>query len=341
MKKRSPLAQKLLAHIRAEGMLRAGERVGIAVSGGADSVALLRLLLELRSELGIVLAVVHVNHQIRGAESDTDADFVGELAAKNRLELHASSLNVPKIAREGRKTLEEAARGARYRFFSSLLQGKDVSKLDKIATAHTLDDQAETVLMRLLRGAGTRGMAGILPQLDGGEIIRPMLTARRGEIEDYLRSLRQKWREDSSNRNTQHTRNRIRHELLPLLEREFNPQIATLLAENAALARAEEEHWQALLREIMPQVAGNGSLNTESLQKLPLAMQRRVLRSAAAHNGLTLDFGHIEAVRRLTHVAATAKPKCIALPGGQGVLQKSNGAPALVFRQTKGGKRNP
>ena len=154
------LPQSVLAYIRRERLLHAGDRVGIAVSGGADSVALLRIMLELRPELGIVLSVVHFNHQLRGDEADADQQFVTELAHQHKLDLHLGSSNVATHARSHHLSTEAAARQLRYQYFRQLFEEK---KLNRIATGHTLDDQAETVLLRLVRGAGTRGLAGIYP----------------------------------------------------------------------------------------------------------------------------------------------------------------------------------
>ena len=255
-------------------MLRAGDRVGVAVSGGIDSVALLRLLLELRNELGIVLSVVHFNHKLRGAESDADQEFVAKLAREYDLEFHVDGEDVAQRGAAERTSIETAARDVRYGFFHQLLgeagdpQGlkphpADATPeaalvpnathfLDKIVTGHTLDDQAETVLMRIIRGAGLRGLGGIHPQLfveddDGnvfGEIIRPLLGVRRRELEEYLQSLHQTWREDSTNADSRFTRNRVRQLLVPLLEEEFNPAVAENLAELAEIARGEEDYWQ-------------------------------------------------------------------------------------------------
>ena len=283
-------------------MLTAGDRVGVAVSGGIDSVALLRLLLELRGELGIVLSVVHFNHRLRGAESDADQEFVAGLARAFDLEFYVDGDDVAERAREDGVSVETAAREVRYGFFRSLIglgdseEGQGLkpdpnedpvrgpegplfhgaaldpegphfhepavtspsagqrahgAALDKIVTGHTLDDQAETVLMRMIRGAGVRGLGGIHPRVlvedDGeisGEIVRPLLGVRRRELEQYLKDLGQSWREDSSNADERFTRNRVRKLVVPLLEREFNPSVAENLAELAEIARGEEDYWE-------------------------------------------------------------------------------------------------
>ena len=247
------LAHKVLGYIRQLQLLKAGDRVSVAVSGGADSVALLRLLLELRPELGTVLSVVHFNHRLRGVESDEDEAFVAQLAREHKLAFHTASADVKEEAAAEGLSLEAAARELRYGFFQQLVETDATghSQLGKIATGHTLDDQAETVLMRILRGSGMRGLAGIYPTVDleedgevMGEVIRPLLEVRHRELEAYLREVGQAWREDSSNLDPRFTRNRVRRTLLPLLEREFNPGIAQGLSELADIARVEEDYWQ-------------------------------------------------------------------------------------------------
>jgi len=258
-----PILERLLSHIRRHDLLSAGERVGVAVSGGIDSVALLRLLLELRGDLGIVLSVLHFNHRLRGAESDSDQAFVAELARKHALQFYCAGGDVALHAAEEHVSIETAARELRYEFFRELLGGlrtdaspevkiPTLASLNKIATGHTLDDQAETVLLRLIRGSGLRGLGGIHPRLqmkdeDGdvcGEIIRPLLQSRRRDLEQYLNHIQQTWREDATNNATKFTRNRVRKLLVPLLEKEFNPSVSENLAELSEIARGEEDYWQ-------------------------------------------------------------------------------------------------
>jgi len=289
------LAAQLVNHIRRQELLRAGDRVGVAVSGGIDSVALLRMLLELRSELGIVLSVVHFNHRLRGAESDGDQQLVGSLAREFGLQFFVDGEDVAQRATEEHVSVETAARELRFGFFRHLLGSEDSvglsraeesvhegaadhsvapskgqapknqsynrgpegplfqgAGLNKIVTGHTLDDQAETVLMRIIRGAGLRGLGGIHPRIlveddDGeatGEIVRPLLGIRRRELERYLRDIGQTWREDSTNSDARFTRNRVRKLVVPLLEQEFNPAVAENLAELAEIARGEEDYWE-------------------------------------------------------------------------------------------------
>jgi tRNA(Ile)-lysidine synthase len=321
------MMEKVLKYIRERRLFRAGDRVAVACSGGADSVALLRLLLELRQELGIVLSVAHFHHQIRGSEADADRQFVTDLAAQLQLELHSGSGDVPAHAETQKVSLETAARELRHQWFAELVsQGK----ADKIATAHTLDDQAETVLMRILRGTGARGLAGIAPIQKVKNLVRPLLETSRHEIELYLKSLGQPWREDSSNLDISHTRNRIRHTLLPLLEREFNPAIRQTLADQAELARAENEYWDTKLLALMPRLVRQGkpsrsgrslsgdsqgvfALDLVALSALPLAQRRQVMQAIGEKLGVTLEFKHIQQLLQLAEHEKQGKK--LVLPG--------------------------
>jgi tRNA(Ile)-lysidine synthase len=225
-------------------MLTAGNRVGIAVSGGADSVALLRLLHRLRDDLGITLAVVHFDHALRGVESETDAAFVAELARVLNLEFLAAREDVgAEAARQG-WNLEDAGRRLRYAFFERVIGEGAVTH---IAVAHTADDQAETLLAHMIRGTGPTGLAGIYPV--AGAIVRPLLGTRREILREYLRANGQTWREDSTNRDLQRTRARIREQLLPVLERDFSGAIVEHLSELARLAREERNFWDALVED--------------------------------------------------------------------------------------------
>ena len=310
----SGLARSVLERLRKRRWLRPGDRLGVAVSGGADSVALLRALLELRGELGIVLSVVHFNHTLRGDESEADHAFVKDLAKEHGLELHHAHGDVARRAEEHSLSTEAAAREARYEFFWLLIES---NRLDKIATAHTLDDQAETVLLRLIRGTGTRGLGGIHPQLTGqsfsgtsgqtsrGTILRPFLHTRRRDIESYLASLGQPWREDSSNRDLHHTRNRVRKSLIPLLEKDFNLEITQRLADFAEIAQAEEDYWNSELQRHLT----SNLLQRKTLLQLPLALRRRLVR-VAAPSGLQLEFRQVESVLEVVEGEDAAPTVC-------------------------------
>jgi tRNA(Ile)-lysidine synthase len=308
-----------------------GQRVGVAVSGGADSVALLRCLIEERSNLGIVLSVVHVHHGIREA-SEEESAFVATLAATYNLPFHLHRTDALSAAATLHETLEEAARNLRYAFFRQLIIDEQI---DAVATAHTLDDQAETVLHKLLRGAWTEGLSGIHPivTVEKGSILRPFLENTRPAIEEWLRQLEQPWREDASNRDLAHTRNRIRLQLLPLL-RTFNPQVAAQLSRLAAISADEEAYWKGELNRLLPllllpgkPVRGGGrssSTHPEAetvaveharLRDLHPAVARRVLRAAARRLGARLSFEHTEQLLAMAQVEGGRGAR-FDLPGG-------------------------
>ena len=280
--------------------------MGVAVSGGADSVGLLRILRELRAELGILLSVVHFNHKLRGNESEEDERFVAQLAREHRLEFHTASADVKAEASTEGTSIEATARELRYGFFQQLIDPEDnkQSRLDKIATGHTLDDQAETVLMRIIRGAGMRGLGGIYPVVDLddgaeviGEVIRPLLETRHRELKEYLRQIGQPWREDSSNRDPRFTRNRVRQVLLPLLERDFNPSVSRGLSDLAELARAEEDYWQNEIAGWMgtaihwtePDWASPGQQGLVQLRPINEELQERVRQPGPIVMNATVD----------------------------------------------------
>ena len=320
------LAQQVLGYLRQHALIKPGDRVGIAVSGGADSVALLRLLLELRDELGIIPSVVHFNHNLRGLESDADQQFVAELAVAHHLELHLTSGDVNAWAEEKHVSIETAARELRYGYFRQLLKN---SRLNRIATGHTLDDQAETVLLRIARGSGTRGLAGIYPRLsvpgsqfsDECSVVRPVLSVGHKELETYLCGLGQPWREDLSNRDLRHSRNRVRHRILPRLERDLNPSIRETLAETAEIARAEEEYWQTQIAGILPSAWPESNvLQVSALVTQPLALTRRIVRAGAEKLGLRLEFPQIEQVLCLV----SGQKGAIVLPNGWVVVRTGN-----------------
>jgi tRNA(Ile)-lysidine synthase len=216
----------------------------VAVSGGADSVALLRLLENIRAELGILVLVVHFNHGLRGEESEADAEFVAALASALGLDFICKRGEVVSAAADHKWNLEDAARRLRYAFFERVV---DEGRATQIAVAHTEDDQAETVLAHVLRGTGLAGLRGISPFL--GSIVRPLLGERREDLREYLRALGQPWREDSTNLDTRRLRARMRSRLLPLLERDFSPRVIRHLAQLAELAREEEAFWDALVED--------------------------------------------------------------------------------------------
>jgi tRNA(Ile)-lysidine synthase len=291
--------------------LKPGLRLAVGLSGGADSVALTRALAALSGPLGLVLHVAHLHHGLRGEEADGDLAFAGALAAELGLPFHEARVDCEAEAKAQKETIEEAARRLRYGWFRELMAAGEV---EAVTTAHTLDDQAETVLAKFLRGAWTEGLSGIHPVIifPEGRIVRPLLSTTRTAIEAYLAALGQRWREDSSNLHLAFTRNRIRHELLPLLEG-WNPRLREHLAQMAELARDEEDWWSVEIARISPQIILHGrpvrgggrtasdglAMDAPRLAQLAPALQRRLLRAAAEELGVTTDFPSTEALRAL------------------------------------------
>jgi tRNA(Ile)-lysidine synthase len=292
--------------ISRHGMFAPGQRVGVAVSGGADSVCLVYVLHELAQGLDLSLSVLHLNHQMRGAESDADEEYVRELAAGFGLPLHSMRADVPRIAAETGDNLEQAARRVRREFFLDFLRR---GVLDRVALGHTRSDQAETVLFRFLRGSGIAGLAGIWPVTPEG-LVRPLIEIDRGQVRQYLAGRGIAWREDSSNSDCRFARNRIRHDLLPGLAQDWNPALAETLARMATVARNEEEYWEAEIGRI---AAGRLVLRppavlfrTDWLRSLPEAVARRVIRHAiqrAKGELRDLDMEHVERILELTGIS--------------------------------------
>jgi tRNA(Ile)-lysidine synthase len=300
--------------MRRAGFFSVGERVGVAVSGGMDSVLLLDFMSALGSELGLTLAVVHFNHRLRGAESDADEQFVRSRTRELCLEYLEASADVARVARQRKKNLEAMARELRYRFFFSLVKQ---GKLDKLATAHTANDQAETVLLRLLRGTGTRGLGGIHAQLEGG-VVRPFLGLTRAEVIAEVARRGLAFRTDSSNADTRFRRNRLRRDIMPVLEREFNPRIASALSAFADRARDDEWFLEEQARErARPWVvrdAGVVNIPIRRLDELPPAMARRVVRQMLTElppdnrrGSIAPNSIDIESVRRLAREGQSGK----------------------------------
>ncbi len=362
--------QSLEHYLRKHRLVRPGERVGVAVSGGADSVALLRAFAELAPSLGVVLFVLHLNHRLRGLDSDADARFVADLASGLSIESVIESDDVASLAALLHLSLEAAGRRARYAFFQ---RAAATHRLDCVATAHTRDDQAETVLLRLLRGTGTSGLAGIhrtfdlsnlmtdlrMPEplmpndpphpLPGGphppssgecgdacalaeesvahdephptRLIRPLLSTTRPQVERYLFALGQPFRQDASNLSPQFLRNRVRGELLPALERDYNPRLRQALCETADVAAAENGFLDSLVSLALgPASDPAAGVELKLFQAQPLALQRRILRRLCQPHALALDFAQLEAFREF------------ALAGCAGRLNLPRGFAAAVLR---------
>jgi len=311
------LYNRWLAETRKHPFARAGDRIGAAVSGGPDSVLMLEFLARMAGDVGFQLAVVHFNHHLRGAESNEDENFVRELAGRHGVPFFRGEARVAEEARKRRRNLEATARDFRYRFFLGLIRQ---SKLDKVATAHTLDDQAETVLLHILRGTGTRGLGGIHRSLQN-RVVRPFLGMTRGEIEAEIARRNLPYRLDSTNLDTRFRRNKVRKELLPMIEREYNPEIKRLLSELAARAR-EDEAWldqQARERAGAWRLREDGAekISRAGLRNMPPTLARRALRhmlQGVAGSLAGATHRHIEALYRLALESQSGK--ALQLPRG-------------------------
>jgi tRNA(Ile)-lysidine synthase len=353
----SELSARLLRRLQEQHWAKPGQRLGVAVSGGADSVALLLLLLELREKLGVVLLVVHFNHQLRGRASNSDEKFVAGLAAKHDLAFFVAREDISRKSKRERANLEDAARRARYAFFERLAGEHQV---DKIVVAHTADDQAETVLAHIFRGTGLAGIGGIHPQV--GCVLRPLLAFRRAELRTYLRARHQSWREDATNRDTKRTRARIRLKLVPFLEKQFQRAVVEHLCQLADLAREDnawlessaelrlflnaketQGEWRIPLRDLL---AAHGkrerSYGLDELwqRSAPQAISKRLIRllvkRVKPHSG-QLSSVHVDAVLRLAEQPDSGKT--LPLPGGVEVRRERD---SLIFRPgTQRGEGKP
>lgn len=295
----------VLECIREYDMLSGADRVVCALSGGADSVCLADVLLTLAPELGFRLECAHFNHRLRGEESERDAAFAAAWCGQRGLKLHMGSGDVSAYASEHRLGIEEAARKLRYGFLDSLGDEKT-----KIATAHQADDQAETMLLNLLRGSGLKGLGGIPPFR--GPYIRPLLTVTREEILDYLGQRGLQYVEDGSNRDDTYRRNKLRHEVLPLL-RELNPAFSAACSRTARLLRADETLLEDMAGKAVAYEGEDAVLSVHALLGLPEPLSSRALRQAAAFFGVQPEEKHIASLLRL---AASENPSArLDLPG--------------------------
>jgi tRNA(Ile)-lysidine synthase len=262
-------------------MLQRGDRVLIAVSGGPDSMALLHLLVELAPEFEARLAVAHVNHGLRPQAAEADQRFTEQQARRLGLNCHSGRADVAQYRREHALSLEEAARKVRYAFLRRTAQDRGYNK---IALGHQADDNAETVLMFLMRGAGPTGLAGIAPVREN-LFVRPLIRLRRAEIAAYNQVREVPWVADRSNANLSHTRNRLRHRLLPLILRDFNPRVVDTLNRLADVARNDETWMNSLLQPLWDRTAIRRApqwiaFRLPEFNRLPLAARRRLIRKA-------------------------------------------------------------
>jgi tRNA(Ile)-lysidine synthase len=310
------LLKKVEGTIRKYQMLTSNTKLVVAVSGGPDSATLLHVLFKLRSKYNLRLWVAHLNHQLRGREADFEAEWVKKFAFELGIPVISDTFRVAALAKEKRLSLEEAARRARYSFLEKVANQMGASK---IALAHTASDQAETLLMRLMRGSGLDGLSAIPPVRD--KIIRPLIEVFRGEIEDYCRENDLQPCLDSSNRKTSFLRNRVRLNLIPYLSREYGDQIERVLFQATNLLRQDSEYLKKETERVFKSVLEEKTneelvFNEEKLSCLHPALQRRVIRKAIEKikgdlRGITFD--HIVSILKLHK---TKQSKQLDLPHG-------------------------
>lgn len=327
-----PFLARMRETIRRHGMLAGGETIVVAASGGPDSTALTCGIAAIGRELALTLRVAHLNHRLR-PDAGEDASFVASASRALGLEHHEDSADPRPLAAQEGWSLEEAARRLRYQF---LMRVARETGAGVIATGHTLDDQAETVLMRLLRGSGLDGLGGIPPvRWSGGiRIIRPLIETTRTDVESYLRAIGTGWREDSTNRDLHILRNRIRLVLLPALEG-YNPDVRRSLAQVAALLRDEAEAIEALgaakIGEVLSGDSATVRVALEPFTRLPAALQRRALREAVRRvrgNMRAVRFVHVEGARQL--MLGGRVGSWLPLPGGVRITRLSSGAEVAI-----------
>src|SRR6266542_3375852 len=313
-----PLLDRMRRTIERHSLVAPGGRVLVALSGGPDSVALVHLLLDLQSSGDLVVAgVAHFNHRLRGEDADGDERFCRELAASLALPIDVGSADVRAAARGTGRSLEDAARTLRYKFLDEAAERLNAAA---IAVGHSLDDQAETFLLRLIRGAGPRGLGSIYPR--AGRVIRPLIEVSRADLRRYAEERQLRWREDDTNRDLSIPRNRVRHELIPYLAREFSPAIVDVLAREADIAREDEDR---LDREaidfassiVLRNTGGTIELAAGALCSLHPALQARVARHALA---MLPGPGHIgfDQVQRFLELAKGERDRdSVSFPGRQ------------------------
>ncbi len=312
-------------------LILAGETVVCAVSGGADSMGMLHLLHELQDKLKIKLVIAHFDHQLR-VNSALDAQFVKKVAQKLSLPFVLESKNVKKFSKQKKLSIEEAARDLRYDFFERVaLQWK----ANKVCVAHTKEDQAETILMRILRGTGTGGLGGMREKRTLGKVtlIRPLLSVEKADLKEYLKKNKILWREDSSNKDLTFTRNRIRKTLIPLLKKEFNPSVIEELCRLSEILKADESYFETqtnkLFQKMVVETEEGFRFSKNLFLKLELSLQRYLVRRIfnLLREGSSLSFENTERVLSLIQKAQLGRK--IILPGGIQFLIEHNGIKVL------------
>lgn len=312
------LTTKVLRTIRRHSMVRPAERVLVGLSGGADSVVLAHTLFALRTKLGIELIVAHLHHGLR-AEADDDQAFCRELADALHLPFVTGRIDVASRAKAAKRSIEDEARRSRYAFLS---EQAALNGCDRIACGHTMNDQAETLMMRLARGSGMRGLSSVYPVVkkENVDIIRPLIDVRRQEILAYLEECGHSYRDDASNLDRRFTRNRLRHDVLPYVADALNPRLVETLARSAEILRDEEDFMETRARKVFAETRAIGkagiSLSVSALAALHPALRRRLTRLAVEHakgDTANLTAGHVADVLALLEEGKSGRE--VHLPG--------------------------
>jgi len=330
--RQTPFLNQFYQTIDEHKMVQTGQSILLGVSGGPDSVALLLLFLSISDDLCLNLGIAHINHLLRKEESKRDELFVQELARAHNLPFYLKEIDVGKIALREHQSLEEAARDVRFDFFDTICEQKGY---DKIALGHTLDDNAELVLMNILRGSGPKGLSGI-PPTRNDRIIRPLIGQSKNDILCFLNSRNQDYVIDSSNLGNDFLRNRVRHFLLPLIEQEYNPGITETLNRLSRIIR-DEDAWMeaetgAIFNQMTTRVSGSEiHLSLDLFKALPTALKRRILRKTLEQvkkdlRRITLT--HIDAIEDIATAGATGKS--LDLPDRIRITKQNN---TLCFKK--------
>lgn len=317
MSKVNSVVQEVMDTILRHGMINKGDRILAAVSGGADSVCMLHILNTIKKSMGFEIYCAHLNHCLRGDDADSDEKFVVDLCERLNIPVFCKSVDVAALANEKKLTTEEAGRLARYDFFREL---SVKHKINKTATAHNKDDNAETVLMRIIRGTGTDGLKGIAYVRDDG-VIRPILDVSRADIEEYCRGNNLDFCTDATNADNEYTRNKIRNQLIPFIEQNFNSNIKDSLCRLSDNAAEDADFLNSYARRLYNRLCNplpGGSpvtLHIESIMMADKGIVSRLLKIAAdeAKRGIRLEKKHIDDLFNLMTKQTGAS---IDLPGG-------------------------
>ena len=321
----SSVTKKIVNTINVHGLAENGSSILVAVSGGADSVCLLHVLNQIKTSNNFKIYAAHLNHQIRGDEANRDEEYVKKLCSEFGVECFTEHADIPKMALEHGMTEEEAGRAARYNFFKRICKENDI---DYIATAHNKNDQAETVLMRVIRGSGLSGLRGIKYKREDG-VIRPLLDVTRADIEKYCAEAGLEYKTDSTNNDDNYTRNRIRHKLIPMIEKDFNPSIIDSLSNLANNLDDDGEFIDGYVSRLYerlrsPMPGGNFKalhINSMKLIKSRAVLSRLIISCARDEMGqdYSLEKKHINSVLALMSDNGGA---AVNLPGGLRVVKR-------------------